>query len=186
MILIKHFLLWIFYVWACTHFFLYHYGLHSLKVLDNKWCWFHYVCIMWKEAIERFSEPKKDRCNILLNVLTMYFSFWLKPYFDMCFDNLIQIYASHHCYITQAIWQQTMHWTCFRWHGYLCFEREKINPQHLKPKYLSNYLNNMEQKIKKNLKMQFNSKENDQIMIEKIYLQTIFFWKFPHLTFFFK
>jgi hypothetical protein len=61
------------------------------------------MCALCEEAIERFSEPKKDRCNILLNVLTMYFSFWLKPYFDMCFDNLIQIYASHHYYITQAI-----------------------------------------------------------------------------------
>jgi hypothetical protein len=33
-------------------------------------------------------------------------------------------------------------------------------------------------KDKNNLKMQLNTKENDQIMIEKIYLQTVFFENF--------
>ncbi len=28
-------------------FFFMHYGLHSLKVLSNKWCSLHYVCIMF-------------------------------------------------------------------------------------------------------------------------------------------
>ncbi len=141
------FLLWVFFVWTCTHFLLYHYSLDSLKVLDNKWCWFHYVWIMWNFFFERFSKPKKEGCNSPLDVLPMYFFFWLKTYFDMCFDNLIKIYASHHYYIAQVIWQQTMHWTCFKWHGYLFFEREK-NPQQLKPTDLSNCLNKMEQKIK--------------------------------------
>jgi hypothetical protein len=38
--------------------------------------------------IERFNEPNKEG---------------LEKYFDLCFDNLIKIYASHHYYITQAI-----------------------------------------------------------------------------------
>jgi hypothetical protein len=54
-----------------------------------------------KNKIKRFSEPKKEGYNILLNVLHVYFSFWLKKYFDMCFDHLIKIYASHdHYYST--------------------------------------------------------------------------------------
>jgi hypothetical protein len=69
------FLSWIFYVWASTHFLFFHYGLHLLKMLHNKWCSPHYVCIMWKEKIERFNEPQKERCNILLIVLPMYFHF---------------------------------------------------------------------------------------------------------------
>jgi hypothetical protein len=28
--------------------------------------------------------------NIVLNVFPIYFSFWLKHYFDMCFDHLIK------------------------------------------------------------------------------------------------
>jgi len=76
-----------------------HYGLHSrTKVLHNKWCLVHYVCIMWKETIEIFSEPKNEECNILFNVFPMFF-FWLKTCLDMCFDNLIKIYVSHHYYI---------------------------------------------------------------------------------------
>jgi hypothetical protein len=53
--------------------------------------------------IERFNEPKIKRCNILFNFFPMYFSFWLKTYVDMCFDNLTEIYASHHSYVTQPI-----------------------------------------------------------------------------------
>ncbi len=67
---------WKFFV-SNTHFLLLHCGLHSLKVLHNKWCSLHYVWVTWKEAIERFSEPKKDGSDIVINVL-MYFFFWLR------------------------------------------------------------------------------------------------------------
>jgi hypothetical protein len=40
----------------------------------------HYV----KKMIERISEPKKERCNILLNVFSMYLSLWLKKYIVIC------------------------------------------------------------------------------------------------------
>jgi len=49
--------------------------IHLSKVSHNYWCSFHYVCIMWKKLIEITSGLKMD---ILLNVLLMYFSFWLK------------------------------------------------------------------------------------------------------------
>jgi hypothetical protein len=41
----------VFYLWIYTFIFLFHCGLHSLKVLHKKWCSSHYVCIMWKDTI---------------------------------------------------------------------------------------------------------------------------------------
>ncbi len=39
--------------------------------------------------------------------------------------------------------------TCLKWHGYSYFKMGKKKPKHLKPTYLSNYLDNMKQsKIK--------------------------------------
>jgi hypothetical protein len=52
-----------------AQFFFLHYGLHSLQVLHNKWRSPYYICIMWKETIERTSEPMEERWTILLNVI---------------------------------------------------------------------------------------------------------------------
>ncbi len=52
--------------------------------------------------IKRFSAPKNEGCNIF-SMFSYVFSFLTKKLFDMCFDNLIKIYVSHHYYITQAI-----------------------------------------------------------------------------------
>ncbi len=131
-----------------NYFFLLHCDLHSLKVLHNKWCSSHYLCIPWKETIKRFSEPKKEGYNILLNVLLVYFSFWLKNYFDMCFDHLIKIYVSHDHYYS------TSHMIIKHLYLYkhvlnvmtIYFQKEKKH-KHLN-NYLSNDLNKMKQKIK--------------------------------------
>jgi hypothetical protein len=32
-----------------------------------------------------------------------YVFFWPENYFDMCFDNLIKFYVSHHYYVIEAI-----------------------------------------------------------------------------------
>jgi hypothetical protein len=58
---------------------------------------------MWKEIIQRFSEPKEERCNILFNVFLIQYTS-LFDFLNMCFDHFIKIDASHHDYITQAIW----------------------------------------------------------------------------------
>ncbi len=71
-----------FYVWACTYFVPFIViCTHLSKVLHNNRCSLHYVCIMWKKLIEITSGQKMD---IFLNVLLMYFSFWL---------NIILIYV---------------------------------------------------------------------------------------------
>jgi len=69
-------------------FFLLHCGLHSFKVLHNKWCSFHYVCMMWKEMTEKISGLEKEKCIIFFNVLLKFF-FGINNYFDMCFDNFL-------------------------------------------------------------------------------------------------
>jgi hypothetical protein len=92
----EHFLSRVSNVWACTYCSMFHCCLHSFRVLHNKSCSSHYMCIIWKELIERICEPKKEKCTILLNILLMffYFFFLVKFYFDMCFDNLIKF--MHH------------------------------------------------------------------------------------------
>jgi hypothetical protein len=57
--LIKTFFVMSFLSLAFTYFLLFHCVLHSLKVLHNKWCSDHYVCIMWKQTIEKFSGPER-------------------------------------------------------------------------------------------------------------------------------
>jgi hypothetical protein len=46
-----------FNLWAYFFFSSLHCGLHSLKVLHNKWCSPHYVCIMRKYMIDKIIEP---------------------------------------------------------------------------------------------------------------------------------
>ncbi len=120
----EHFSSWVFYAWTCTHF------LPLIMVCIHLKCYItndvHFImCVfMWKEMIEKFNEPKIERCNIIFNVFPMYFCFWFKTYFDMCFDNLTKIYASHHYYVTQPIWLIHLQ-ACFKWEMYLCFKGEK-------------------------------------------------------------
>jgi hypothetical protein len=52
--------------------------------------------------IQRFSEPKEERCNIFFSVFPIQYTS-LFDFKNMYFDNFIKIYASHHYYITQAI-----------------------------------------------------------------------------------
>jgi hypothetical protein len=85
----KHFCCDFLKFWACIYIFLLHCSLHSFKVLHNKWCPSHYVCIMWKQMNEIISELKKLKMHYFLCI------FYLKTYFDMCFDNLIKFYVSH-------------------------------------------------------------------------------------------
>jgi hypothetical protein len=135
------------YVWACTYFFSFIViCTHLSKMSHNNWCSLHYVCIMWKKLIEITSGLKMD---ILLNVLLMYFSFWLK---------IILIYVL-------IIWLSFVHFiiamkhkpydinpriplqTCFKWHMYVSFKKEQKIPEIQNLHILSNYLNN-KQKIK--------------------------------------
>jgi hypothetical protein len=84
-----------FYCLGMNVFFLLHYDLHLLKVLNTKWCSFHYVCIMWNETIEQINGPKKEKYIIIFNVFPMFLNFWLQNYFDiLCFDNLIKCITS--------------------------------------------------------------------------------------------
>ncbi len=53
--------------------------------------------------------------------------------------------------------------------------QEKKRPKHLKPTYLSNYLNKMKQNIKQFLNENFL---NDQIMAKDVYLKKISSLKF--------
>jgi hypothetical protein len=159
-------------------FFLLHYDLHLLKVLNTKWCSPHYACIMWKETIERINGPKKWRCIIFLDVFPMFFKFWLQNYFDMWFDNLIKYITSllysvcsmilTHLYLYKNVFNDM--------NIHLSKERKK-KPKHLKPTYLWNYLTKMKQTIKlfQNAVMQ---KTNDQIMFEEVYLWIMLSLKF--------
>jgi hypothetical protein len=84
----------VFYVWAWTFFFLFRCDLHLLKVLDTKCYSPHYVCIMWKEMIEKINGPIEESFTIFLNVFLMFKKIWLQNYFDICFDNLIKYITS--------------------------------------------------------------------------------------------
>jgi hypothetical protein len=46
---------------------------------------------------------RKKRDVIFPSMFFHPFFFLVEKYFDMCFDNLIKFYASHHYYIAQAI-----------------------------------------------------------------------------------
>ncbi len=128
------------------NFFLLNCDLYSFKLLHNKWCSSHYWCIPWKR---NDSEPKKEGYNILLNVLLVYFSFWLKNYFDMCFDNLIKIYVSHnHYYNTSHMIINHLYLYKHVLNVKTIYFQKRKKLKHLKYMYLSNDLNKMKQKIK--------------------------------------
>jgi hypothetical protein len=103
-------------------FFLFRCDLHSFKVLHNKWCSAHHMCIMWKEKIERISGKKNE---FLLSAFPMFFSGL--EIILMCFDKLIKFYASHHyciAFVPYDINPFILLWACFNWYGYSCFKRE--------------------------------------------------------------
>jgi hypothetical protein len=146
----EHFLSWVFHVWACTYFFLLHCNLHPHRVLQTKWCSFHYVCIMWKEMIEKINEPKKKRCIIFLNVLPMVFfgQFFFWYGILLSFVHHIIIYNMSHMISTHL-------YLCkhFKMKWIFIFQNKRKKPKHLTPTYLSNYLNKMN-KRKNNLTLQ--------------------------------
>jgi hypothetical protein len=133
----KHFLSWGFYVWACEYFFLLHRGLHLIKLLHKNWYSPHFI--MWNVIIERISGPKNNKCILFLNVVPMYFSFWLFLLrcvliilLNLCIISLLY----HKPYdIIPFIFLQA----CFKWHGCLPFKREKNKIYKFKTTYLSNY-----------------------------------------------
>jgi hypothetical protein len=47
------------------------------------------------KTIEIVNGQKKGKITTFLNVFSMFLKFWLKTYFDMCFDNLIEFDESH-------------------------------------------------------------------------------------------
>jgi hypothetical protein len=97
----KHFLSWNFYVWACTYFFLFHYELHSHKMLYNKWCSLYYGVHYVKRNNWKINELKNERC----------FSYVFFILVNLFFDHLIKFCASRHYYIGQVIWHQPIY-TC--------------------------------------------------------------------------
>jgi len=149
----KHFWTWVFYVWACTFFFSFIVTCIHLRCYVTSDVHFIICVFLEKEKIKRFSEPKKEGYNILLNVLLVYFSFWLKNYFDMCFDHLIKVYVSHDHYYS------TSHMIINHLYLYkhvlnvmtIYFQKEK-KLKHLNSIYSSNDLNKMKQK--RNLSLQ--------------------------------
>jgi hypothetical protein len=103
-LLMKHFLTWVFYVWECTIFFSFTViCIHSNCSITSD---VHLIICVFreKETIKRFSESKKEGYNILFSVFIVYFSFWLKINFDMCFDHLMKIYVSHDHYYSTTTW----------------------------------------------------------------------------------
>jgi hypothetical protein len=69
MILYGAFFVISFYVWACTHFvsFIVIYTHLRCHITNDVHLILYALCE--KEKIQRFSEPKKEGCNILLDVL---------------------------------------------------------------------------------------------------------------------
>ncbi len=135
------------FLYLGMHFFFpLHYGLHWFKVL-HKWCSPHYLCIIWKETIERINAPKKGRFIIVFKMFFLSILFLLKNYFDMHFDNLIKFYASHHYYIAQAIWYQPIYTfaSILKMKWVFIFQKKGKKPKHLTHTYLWNYLNKMNQ-----------------------------------------
>jgi len=58
-----------------------------------------------KKWLKELMDPKKKDV-LFSSMFFLCFFFWLKKYFDMCFDNLINFYASHHYCIAQSLWYQ--------------------------------------------------------------------------------
>jgi hypothetical protein len=121
----EHFLSWVFLClnFGHAHFFPLHYDLHSFKALHNKWCSFIMCAICEKKWLKDvMNQINKDviifQC---FSYVFFFFFFGLEKYFDLCFDNLIKIYASHHYDNKPFISLQT----CFKWHGYSSFKSEK-------------------------------------------------------------
>jgi hypothetical protein len=106
--LMEHFLSQVFLClnFGHAHFFFVflHYDLHSFKALHNKWHSLIMCAICEKKWLkDLMNQIKKDVICYSMFFLCILF-FGVRKYFDLCFDNLINIYASHHYYITQAIW----------------------------------------------------------------------------------
>ncbi len=124
----KHFLSWFFNVWACIYIFLFHCDLHSLKVLYNKWCSFHYGVHYVKRNNWKISEPKNERCIILC------FSYVFFILVNLFFDHLIKfccitslLYGTNHMTSTHLY----MYKYVLKWQAHSSFKR--------KEKYLNVY-----------------------------------------------
>jgi hypothetical protein len=130
-------------------FSLLHCGLHSFKMLHNKWCSPHYVCIMWKETITKLVNQKmKDvyfpqHFSYVVSILAknlFWYVFWS---FDevLCITSL-SYNTSHmistHLYLYKHILSDIQY----------IFQKMGKWLKHLKCTYLSNYLNKMKKKIK--------------------------------------
>ncbi len=59
-----------------------------------------------KRNLQKIVDQKKKDVLFFSIFFLCIFGFCLKTYFDICFDNLINIYVWHHYHITQVIWYQ--------------------------------------------------------------------------------
>ncbi len=74
------------------------------------------ICTLCEEIIETMNGPKKKMYYSPKFSSFCFFKILVKKYFDMCFDNLIKFYASHHYYIQLVLYDinQFIHLqTCF-------------------------------------------------------------------------
>jgi hypothetical protein len=99
----------------CHEFFMFEHAhfIFSLIVVFNHLSWYttsDVHSIMCALCEKKWLKELRDQKKIhLLNVFPMFFFLWLKRYFDMCFDNLINFYGSHHYCIAQALWYQPIY-----------------------------------------------------------------------------
>ncbi len=83
-------------------FFLLHYDLHLLKVLNTKWCSPHYACIMWKEQLKELMDPKKKK---LLFSSMFFLCFKIFGYrIIFIYVLIIWVNTSHLYYIVHVLW----------------------------------------------------------------------------------
>jgi len=61
------------------------------------------MCALCEKKRLKYLVNQKRKSVIFSSMFFLCICFWLKACLDMCFDNLIKIYVSHHYYTIQAI-----------------------------------------------------------------------------------
>jgi hypothetical protein len=146
----EHFLLWIFYVWACTYFFSF-----NLTCIHST-CYTSDVHLIMCELCEKnWLKELVDYKKKYVLFSSMFFIYIYRYNFDfftkMYFDHLLKFCVSYCYYIAQAIHDSNPFiplQTCFKLHGYSSFKKKK-KPKYLKCRYLANYFKKMKQNILK-------------------------------------
>lgn len=155
-----------FYVWTSTYYFFPCCGLHSFKVLHNKWCLPRLLCEMkWLNIL---MDQKKS--IIFLNFFPFVLArknslFVLIIWLILCITSLL--YSISHMILTYLyLYKHVIN------DMGIDLSKEKEKPIHIKPTYFSKKLNKIKEKIKS-----FESEIilNFDIMHKDVYLQMIFF-----------